>query len=71
MTDVFQSEQNLIKIDRVDATTKYIGIGANGASDNDIAWKIIKETFNSSGDLVLSQTYKSLAKWADRADLEY
>lgn len=50
--DIFESEQNYIKIDRADSITKYIGIGANGAADDDVAWKIIKETFNASGDLV-------------------
>ncbi len=69
--DISESEQNYIKIDRADSITKYIGIGANGAADDDVAWKIIKETFNASGDLVKCQTYKKLAKWSERAGLEF
>lgn len=71
MYNVFESEANLVKVDAADATTRYIGIGGCGSSDDAEAWKIIKETLDDSGNLIMSQTYKTLAAWDDRENLEF
>lgn len=71
MYNVFESEANLIKVDRASDTIRYIGIGACGSSDTVNSWKIIKETFDDDGNLLMSQTYKTLAAWDDREELEF
>lgn len=69
--NVFESEMNLIKVDYASSTIKYIGFAPNGAADDDEVWKVTKETLNSDGNMIMSQTYKTFAAWEDRADLEY
>ena len=69
--NVFENEMNLIKIDQADETTKYIGLATCGSADDDENWKIIKETLDNTGNLIKSETYKKLAKWEDREELEF